>query len=671
MNKLSLKKLIDKLPECYQPIYAHEELSQKTSRLCKDRFKEIKKIYAKLEKIKKRPLKVLDLGCAQGFFCFSLAELGAEVTGIDFLDKNVDVCNEIKKETNNFKVNFIHEKIENILSKIKPGDYDIFLGLSVFHHLIHENGLDYVKELISKTLENISIGLFELALKEEEDYYWSKSLPLYPTDSFDNSSFFNKIGCFKTHLTNIKRPLYFCSKDFWYLNNTLEKIDSFSKSPHKMESNPHKNSRRYFSSKKAVIKHFLFTHQERGEHNKKELLNEISFFKKYAFISDFKLIDSTVNKHYGIIVLEKVEGFLLSDFISENKRFDEEKIIKGILKKASILENKGLYHNDIRSWNILIDKSNHPILIDYGSISEEKKDCTWPQNIYLSFFIFVNELSSKNIESPTPIKQLKLRPFSLPEKYRNWCISLWKTPIEKWSFKLMLDKLEEEKVSSLEPDNQINLTFFKEIEDAVNHVKKLSNQIESLLNEKKELLNSLSKTEAWGKDLEKQKFSLNEHIKNTEAWGKDLEKQIFSLNEHIKNKDLWIERLEKSWEEQKNLIDKTNKELKSVYNSISWKITLFLRVFSSTVSKATICAKQFIKFLLSKLFIHISKKPKIKNYVIKIGNKMPQRIQQKFRKFYRINVLGLVPAEHTDMNNCELTANEKLIKEIITETLKV
>lgn len=76
MQTSKLSELVNALPEFYQPIYGHGEWDDKPLRNCKDRLLIIEKIYDDLSKKLERPLRVLDLGCAQGFFSLSLAVRG-------------------------------------------------------------------------------------------------------------------------------------------------------------------------------------------------------------------------------------------------------------------------------------------------------------------------------------------------------------------------------------------------------------------------------------------------------------------------------------------------------------------------------------------------------------------------------------------------------------------
>ena len=86
---MSLKQAYNQLPEVYQPIFNHPELSSKVSRDCLSRLEIINKIINEMSKFLKRKLKILDIGCSQGFFSFHACSLGHEVLGTDYLDKNI------------------------------------------------------------------------------------------------------------------------------------------------------------------------------------------------------------------------------------------------------------------------------------------------------------------------------------------------------------------------------------------------------------------------------------------------------------------------------------------------------------------------------------------------------------------------------------------------------
>lgn len=205
-GKNLLLNLIDDLPEIYQPIYKHEELPLNVSRQCIDRWPKILDIYRLANRHFKRPLRILDLGCAQGFFSLKLASIGATVFGIDYNDKNIALCQYLASLNPSHKVQFELNDIQTIVSILKPDQFDIVLGLSVFHHLVHEQGLFQIQQLIETISVNIPMGIYELALREEP-LYWAESLPEDPLDlisSYKNIMELSKVG---THLSSVNRPL--------------------------------------------------------------------------------------------------------------------------------------------------------------------------------------------------------------------------------------------------------------------------------------------------------------------------------------------------------------------------------------------------------------------------------------------------------------------------------
>jgi len=69
------------LPEKYQPVFGHPGLSKGSSRRCEDRLALIRKCTKALQDEIGRPLRILDLGCAQGFSPSVWLLTGTECTG--------------------------------------------------------------------------------------------------------------------------------------------------------------------------------------------------------------------------------------------------------------------------------------------------------------------------------------------------------------------------------------------------------------------------------------------------------------------------------------------------------------------------------------------------------------------------------------------------------------
>jgi len=93
-------------------------------------------------------LKILDIGCGGGLMCEPLARLGAEVTGIDAVEKNIKSA-QIHAEQNNLKIKYLLKAVEELSIENK---YDVILNLEVVEHV------DNQKVFISKSCDLVNDG---------------------------------------------------------------------------------------------------------------------------------------------------------------------------------------------------------------------------------------------------------------------------------------------------------------------------------------------------------------------------------------------------------------------------------------------------------------------------------------------------------------------------------
>ena len=114
---------------------------------------------------KKKPLqniKILDVGCGGGLLSEPMSRLGAEVTGIDASDKNINVA-KIHSKKNTLKIDYFCSSPENFKIKEK---FDVILNMEIVEHvedvkfflkscnnLLKENGIMFVATL-NKTLKS-------------------------------------------------------------------------------------------------------------------------------------------------------------------------------------------------------------------------------------------------------------------------------------------------------------------------------------------------------------------------------------------------------------------------------------------------------------------------------------------------------------------------------------
>ena len=103
-----------------------------------------------ISNIKEEPLsglKILDIGCGGGLMCEPLARLGAEVTGIDAVEKNIKSA-QIHANQNELNINYKLSAVE----ELPNNKYDIILNLEVIEHVNNQ------KLFISKSCELVNHG---------------------------------------------------------------------------------------------------------------------------------------------------------------------------------------------------------------------------------------------------------------------------------------------------------------------------------------------------------------------------------------------------------------------------------------------------------------------------------------------------------------------------------
>ena len=96
------------------------------------------KIHFKLKKDKSNYLKglnILDIGCGGGLISEPMARLGANVTGIDASEKNINIA-KLHSKKNGLKINYLNASPEN-LEHIEK--FDIILNLEIVEHVNNVN----------------------------------------------------------------------------------------------------------------------------------------------------------------------------------------------------------------------------------------------------------------------------------------------------------------------------------------------------------------------------------------------------------------------------------------------------------------------------------------------------------------------------------------------------
>lgn len=467
----AVASLVARLPEVYQPIYGYPELSGAASRETKDRLEDIKGVYEALSIRLGRPLRVLDLGCAQGFISLSLASMGASVVAVEMLPENVELCRKLGALNPELDINFVEGRIEEFVPTLESDSFDLVLLLSVIHHVAFHVSPEIAVSTVERIRSCAPVLLAELALADEP-LYWAGALPADPVIIFGSAVFVRELRQSGTHLSEIKRPLYFVSDHYWYVVGELDMIEQVRHGGHRFAKRSFSSSRTYYLSADRVLK-VLAIQGEDAEVNRGEVEREVAFLRGVDVENDanYPRVLGVDEDSCNIYLLrEKIAGQLLADVIDAGQSFDYYLVIRDVLNECIRLEKRGLYHQDIRVWNVLVRDNGRFTLIDYGAISASKNDCFWPQNIYIAFLVFVKELLSAPRIVVEPIREISVTPYGFPGHLSYWVASLARRSLASWSFELMQADLEaaflDPGAAAIEPESAREV-LFKMLEEAV------------------------------------------------------------------------------------------------------------------------------------------------------------------------------------------------------------
>ena len=528
-----IRNLVAQLPEIYQPIFDHPELSTQTSRPCEDRLQKIAVVYKSLEDHLGRPLSVLDLGCSQGFFCLNLAQLGATVHGVDFLDKNIAVCEALAAEHPSWKLSFQVGRVEDFIEQLTPGRYDLVLGLSVFHHVAYASGADSVKRLLKRLAEATGAQIFELALREEP-LYWGPAQPEDPFELVNQIGFVHLLGKIPTHLSHISRPLYVTSDRYSIVDETVIPFSHWTSHAHAFAAPSSQASRRYYFAEHQLVKYYRLD-QEQRVLNQTEQAQEVHFLKSAP--PGFKaprLLASGGTATAAWTVMDRLPGRTLLELEQHKLDFDRHAALKAVLDQLVILESAGLYHADVRTWNVLRSDDGTVRLIDYGSISPTPQDCGRPSDIFLAFLQFAQDLLSGKTAGAKPAQRVFLSPARLEEPLKTAFQSLWELPRQDWSFRGLRALMDSTAKPSL-PHQPIKGAdvWAMAIEDVLTHLQHFADIVDAHEHRLRDSSNRLFRAENLLEHSEARLLQAENRIDNLQRQLDDVRQRAEAATSHI------------------------------------------------------------------------------------------------------------------------------------------
>ena len=390
-----LMTLVAELPEIYQPIYG-QPLVQGARTADSDRIDIVAQVVDKVGRLVGRPLRILDLGSAQGYIAFRLSEAGHTVVGVEGLAQNVAVARAIHEQHPELDVRFVEADILDCPSEVDLGGFDLVLGLSVLHHIVDRDGQERAVELVSTLAHHIPHGVFEMALASEP-VFWASSLPADPRATLAPFAFIRELGRSGTHLSDVQRPLLFASGTHVLTGAGLRAIRSWSDQAHHDATNP--GLRRHFMVGDDVVKvaaRFVdgtddgvlavYRNELRNEAHILELLGSQG-------LDVPRLVEFVDGADESILVRSSFPGVLLS-VVAPSLNDEHRGLITGqVLDALAELEDRGLSHADLRLWNVIWDPDGlQAHLIDHGAVRTDPTDVMWPYDAYFSTLVWLVSL---------------------------------------------------------------------------------------------------------------------------------------------------------------------------------------------------------------------------------------------------------------------------------------
>ena len=362
------------LPESYQPIWGMEAARDKARRACDDR------VAAMLPSIEALPagavMRILDIGCAQGYFSFALkhrlAQVGrdAEVIGVDYLLDNIEFCKQVAKYHNS-DVRFIYDQFDvDFFKRNDLGQFDVVLALNVLHHIRALKGEVAANGAMEAIRAHSRVLVCEIAQTREGLEWVGDAWHSSDDELLEGYPFCRKLAEFSTHLTEVKRPMYICSHSIAWLAGHWYPFSRALARSHSGVAASFAGQRCFLIGDDVIVKRYRGV-GENGDFNRRELTAEEDVLHE---------LDGEPDRYPPVLASEDdgeflwmsrriLVGSLLLDHLKESE-YDPDAVTFGLLWELAHLEERGFHHSDIRCWNVLLDKGKVR-LIDFGAMTHE------------------------------------------------------------------------------------------------------------------------------------------------------------------------------------------------------------------------------------------------------------------------------------------------------------
>jgi tRNA A-37 threonylcarbamoyl transferase component Bud32 len=223
---------------------------------------------------------------------------------------------------------------------------DCVLLLNVVHQLIFAKGLAYVQTFLARLAGQVDVMFVELAGKEE--YKKFQKDHLLPEDA---SSVLASIrDCSVQLVKSVGRPLYKITRNTATYGR-LSAPATGVRYNHLAVAAPHEN-RKYYKGGGHFLKLFRFMNGKAAVHYHREVHALRTLAESQAVP---RIIDWTINRNYGAILMEEVAGLQLPNAFSMlTTPGGIVSLMRAYAGVADDLGRTGLYHNDLSPHNIYV-----------------------------------------------------------------------------------------------------------------------------------------------------------------------------------------------------------------------------------------------------------------------------------------------------------------------------
>jgi ubiquinone/menaquinone biosynthesis C-methylase UbiE len=148
---------------------------------------------------------VLDVGCGTGNLTYLLSFKAANIVGVDFSSKSIEIAKKVFGNKDNIK--FIHSSIENFAEKNQESEYTLAIANMA---LMDTPNLEQVLHSVKRLLKNKSHFVFTITHPCYWPFYWkynNKEWFKYDKEIFIEAEFKISLETNETFTTHIHRPL--------------------------------------------------------------------------------------------------------------------------------------------------------------------------------------------------------------------------------------------------------------------------------------------------------------------------------------------------------------------------------------------------------------------------------------------------------------------------------